>query len=51
MRATTKLLAVAMPMVEGEILIAEGKIDSGIEQLRAAIQKRTLSNMTSHRDG
>jgi tetratricopeptide (TPR) repeat protein len=33
------LLAVAMPMVEGEILIAEGKIDSGIEQLRAAIQK------------
>ena len=33
------LLAIAMPMVEGEILIAEGKIDSGIEQLRAAIQK------------
>jgi tetratricopeptide (TPR) repeat protein len=33
------LLAVAIPMVEGEILIAEGKIDSGIEQLRAAIQK------------
>jgi tetratricopeptide (TPR) repeat protein len=33
------LLAVAMPMVEGEILIAEGKIDSGIEQLHAAIQK------------
>lgn len=33
------LLAVAMPMVEGEILIAEGKVDSGIEQLRAAIQK------------
>jgi tetratricopeptide (TPR) repeat protein len=33
------LLAVAVPMVEGEILIAEGKIDSGIEQLRAAIQK------------
>ena len=26
-------------MVEGEILIAEGKIDRGIEQLRAAIQK------------
>ena len=26
-------------MVEGEILIAEGKIDSGMEQLRAAIQK------------
>jgi len=33
------LLAIAIPMVEGEILIAEGKIDSGIEQLRAAIQK------------
>jgi tetratricopeptide (TPR) repeat protein len=33
------LLAVAIPMVEGEILIAEGKTDSGIEQLRAAIQK------------
>jgi tetratricopeptide (TPR) repeat protein len=33
------LLAVAIPMVEGENLIAEGKIDSGIEQLRAAIQK------------
>ncbi len=33
------LLAVAIPMVEGEILIAEGKMDSGIEQLRAAIQK------------
>jgi tetratricopeptide (TPR) repeat protein len=33
------LLAVAIPMVEGEILIAEGKIDRGIEQLRVAIQK------------
>jgi tetratricopeptide (TPR) repeat protein len=33
------LLAVAIPMVEGEILISEGKIDRGIEQLRAAIQK------------
>jgi tetratricopeptide (TPR) repeat protein len=33
------LLAVAIPMVEGEILFAEGKIDRGIEQLRAAIQK------------
>jgi tetratricopeptide (TPR) repeat protein len=33
------LLAVAIPMVEGEILIAEGKIDRGIEQLHAAIQK------------
>lgn len=33
------LLGIAMPMVEGEIQIAEGKIDSGIEQLHAAIQK------------
>jgi tetratricopeptide (TPR) repeat protein len=33
------LLAIVIPMVEGEILIAEGKIDRGIEQLRAAIQK------------
>jgi tetratricopeptide (TPR) repeat protein len=33
------LLAVAIPMVEGEILIAEGKIDGGMEQLRAAIQQ------------
>ena len=33
------LLAIAIPMVEGEILVAEGKIDSGIEQLGAAIQK------------
>jgi tetratricopeptide (TPR) repeat protein len=33
------LLGVVTPMVEGEILVAEGKIDSGIEQLRAAIQK------------
>ncbi len=33
------LLAVVVPMVEGEILIAEGKINSGIEQLRASIQK------------
>ena len=33
------LLAVAIPMVEGEILIAEGKIDGGIEQLRSAVQK------------
>ena len=33
------LLSIAIPMVEGEILIAEGKIDNGIEQLRAAIQK------------
>ena len=33
------LLAIAIPMVEGEILIAEEKIDGGIEQLRSAIQK------------
>lgn len=33
------LLGVASSMVEGEILIAEGKVDSGIEQLRVAIQK------------
>src|SRR5437773_1394595 len=33
------LLGVAIPMVEGEILIAERKIDSGIEHLRTAIQK------------
>ena len=33
------LLGVAIPMVEGEILMAEGKIETGIEQLRSAIQK------------
>jgi len=33
------LLDIAIPMVEGEILVAEGKIDEGIEQLLAAIQK------------
>ncbi len=33
------ILGVATPMVEGEILIAEARIDSGIQQLRAAIQK------------
>jgi tetratricopeptide (TPR) repeat protein len=33
------ILGIAIPMVEGEILIAEGKIDRGIEQLRIAIQK------------
>src|SRR5213593_3976985 len=32
------IIAVVGPMVEGEILIAEGKIDSGIEHLRAAIK-------------
>ncbi len=34
-----EILAVMTPMVEGEILIAEGEIDRGIEQLRAAIKK------------
>jgi tetratricopeptide (TPR) repeat protein len=33
------ILDVMIPMVEGEILVAEGKIDSGIEQLRAAIKQ------------
>ena len=36
------LLEVVTSMVEGEILIAEGKIDSGIEQLRAAIKKEDV---------
>ena len=33
------ILGVVTPMAEGEILVAEGKVDRGIEQLRAAIQK------------
>jgi tetratricopeptide (TPR) repeat protein len=33
------ILGVVTPMVEGEILVAEGNIDSGIQQLRAAIEK------------
>jgi tetratricopeptide (TPR) repeat protein len=33
------IIAVVGRMVEGEILVAEGKIDSGIEQLRTAIEK------------
>jgi tetratricopeptide (TPR) repeat protein len=33
------ILGVVTPMVEGEILVAEGQDDRGIEQLRAAIQK------------
>jgi len=33
------ILGVVTPMVEGEILVAEGKIDNGIEQLRAAVEK------------
>jgi tetratricopeptide (TPR) repeat protein len=32
------ILDIVTPMIEGEILVAEGKIDSGIEQLRAAIK-------------
>jgi tetratricopeptide (TPR) repeat protein len=32
------ILGVVTPMVEGEILVAEGKIESGIKQLRAAIK-------------
>jgi tetratricopeptide (TPR) repeat protein len=32
------IIGVVGPMIEGEILIAEGKIDSGIEQLRTAIE-------------
>ncbi len=36
------LLALVIPMVEGEILIAERKVDRGIEQLRAAIQKEDV---------
>lgn len=32
------ILGVVTPMVEGEILVAEGKIENGIEQLRAAIK-------------
>ena len=39
-------------MVEGEILVAEDKIDDGIAELRAAIASwRTRSNTTSRRDG
>jgi tetratricopeptide (TPR) repeat protein len=34
-----RILEVIISMVEGEILIAEGKIDRGIEKLRAAIKK------------
>jgi tetratricopeptide (TPR) repeat protein len=36
------ILDVMIPMVEGEILVAEGKIDRGIEQLRAAIKKEDV---------
>jgi tetratricopeptide (TPR) repeat protein len=33
------ILALATKMVEGEILVAEGNIESGLQQLRAAIKK------------
>ena len=33
------ILDIATPMVEGEILVAEGKTERGVEQLRAAITK------------
>jgi tetratricopeptide (TPR) repeat protein len=36
------ILDVMKPMVEGEILVAEGKTDRGIEQLRAAIKKEDV---------
>ena len=32
------MLAIATPMLEGEILVREGKIDDGISQLRSAIR-------------
>jgi tetratricopeptide (TPR) repeat protein len=33
------ILGIVTPMIEGEILVAEDKIESGIEQLRAAIKE------------
>lgn len=33
------ILGIMIPMVEGEILVAEGNTDAGIQQLRSAIQK------------
>jgi tetratricopeptide (TPR) repeat protein len=36
------LLSIVTPMVEGEILVAEGKIDGGIEQLHAAIKNEDV---------
>ncbi|MBA3652180.1 MAG: hypothetical protein H0W66_12045 [Chthoniobacterales bacterium] len=32
------IFAIVSPMVEGEILVREGKLDAGVEQLRAAIK-------------
>ena len=36
------ILGIMTPMVEGEILVAEGKIDDGIQQLRSAIDKEDV---------
>ena len=36
------IVAVITPMVEGELLVAEGKFDAGIESLRAASQAEDL---------
>jgi tetratricopeptide (TPR) repeat protein len=33
------ILGIVAPMVEGELLVAKGKIDDGIQQLRSAIDK------------
>jgi len=33
------ILGIVTPMIEGEILVAEGNIESGVQQLRAAIKK------------
>lgn len=32
-----KIVAIAAPMMDGEILVAEGKLDAGLAQLRAAV--------------
>jgi hypothetical protein len=44
-------LAVAIPMVEGEILIAEGKIDGGIDNCAPRSKRKTPSNTMSRPDG
>jgi tetratricopeptide (TPR) repeat protein len=36
--ACEAILEIVVPMIEGEILVTEGKIESGINQLRAAIK-------------
>src|SRR4029453_11000019 len=38
------ILGIVMPMIEGEILVAEDKIDAGIEQLRVVIKKEDGSH-------